>query len=251
MDDIERTLYERGVAVVRGRSLTPAALVEMASRFGEPIEHPFSPVSVPGYPQITVLSNIIDQDGNQLGADRVGHFWHSDMSFFRRPASVSCLYGVECPPDGGDTLVADTAAAYDALPEGMKRELAGRCAAHDYAFYRRSRPDLPELSPELAKRYPPMEHPLVRTHPVTGRKSLFLTERGISHVAGMAETEGRELVEELVRFATQERFVYRHRWRAGDLLLWDNRMTLHRATDFDRRHRRLMQRVSAGGEIPS
>lgn len=243
--------HKHGVIVFHGQSLTPERHIAFSRRFGELEVHVLSQYNLPGHPEIFVLSNV-KEGGRAVGADRGGRFWHSDLSYVERPSLGSLLYGVECPPEGGDTLFASMYAAYDALPEDRKAELTRMRGVHDFAYhYATYLTHRPPLTDEQRARVPPVEHPAVRTHPVTGRKALYVGEGLTSHFAGMDMGEGRRLVKELSDFATQPEFVYRHKWKAGDLVFWDNRCTMHQATEFDEeKYRRVMYRTTVAGDKP-
>jgi len=175
----------------------------------------------------------------QLG----NRLWHTDSSFKRLPARASLLYARTIPPVGGHTEFADERAAYDALPEEMKRRLDSLVAEHSI-FTSRARLGFSNFSDEERQGLPPVPQVLVRTIPESGRKSLYLASHA-GRIFGMGEQEGRALIDELVAHATQRQFVYTHRWRVHDLVIWDNRCTMHRGTDFDDlRWKRDMQRAT-------
>lgn len=236
---INQALVQHGVVVFRDQDLPPAMHVDFSSRFGRLVGHIVKRFSVENFPEVTYISNVRNDQGEMIGADRAGMVWHSDMSYMRRPMLGSMLYGVECPPEGADTEFASMFAAYDALDDSLRSRLAALRGVHDYgwhyATYLSHRQPLTE--DEKAKA-PPVTHPVIRTHPVSGRKALYVSEGLTRTLEGMDEAEGRELICELTRFSTQPQFVYRHRWRPGDLVFWDNRSTMHRATEFDNKYRR-------------
>ena len=176
------------------------------------------------------------QMGNRL--------WHTDSSFKRLPARASLLYARSIPPIGGHTEFANERAAYDALPEETKRRLESLVAEHSI-FHSRARLGFTNFSDEERQAMPPVSQVLVRTIPESGRKSLYLASHA-GRILGMSEDDGRALIDELVAHATQRQFVYTHRWRVHDLVIWDNRCTMHRGTDFDDlRWKRDMQRATA------
>jgi len=176
------------------------------------------------------------QMGNRL--------WHTDSSFKRLPARASLLYARSIPPIGGHTEFADERAAYDALPEETKRRLESLVAEHSI-FHSRARLGFTNFSDEERQAMPPVPQVLVRTIPESGRKSLYLASHA-GRILGMSENDGRALIDELVAHATQRQFVYTHRWRVHDLVIWDNRCTMHRGTDFDDLRWKLdMQRATA------
>lgn len=178
------------------------------------------------------------------------YHWHTDKSYLAVPSLTTMLHALELPPAGGDTEFADMTAAYAALPADMKRRIEGLRAVHSFAYMRESTGDRP-LTAEEARATPPVAHPIVRTHPETGEKSLYLGMY-TAQVVGMAEAAGRALLKQLLDHATQPRFVYTHVWQPGDLVLWDNRCLLHRAiANYDMgKHRRVLNRVVVKGSVP-
>jgi taurine dioxygenase len=249
--DIQQAWVTHGVLAFREQTLAPAMHVDFSSRFGELVGHVVSRFGLTDYPQVTLLSNIEDDKGEKIGADRAGMIWHSDLSFTERPSLGSFLYGVECPPEGGDTEFSSTRAAYEDLPEDLAQRLAELHGVHDYAWHYRTylshrRP----LSDEEKAKTPPVTHPALRTHPVTKETSIYLSEGLTARIAEIPEYEGRALIVEVSEFAAQDQFVYRHRWQPNDLVMWDNRLTMHRATEFAPHHRRLMRRTTALGDRP-
>jgi len=175
----------------------------------------------------------------QLG----NRLWHTDSSFKRLPARASLLYARSIAPVGGHTQFADCRAAYDALPEDMKRRLQGLVAEHSI-FTSRARLGFTNFSDEERRELPPVPQVIVRTLPESGRKTLYLASHA-GRVFGLPEQEGRDLIEQLIAHATQRQFVYTHRWRVNDLVMWDNRCTMHRGTEFDDlRWRRDVQRAT-------
>lgn len=249
--DIGGALVENNVIVFRDQDVPPAMHVDFASRFGRLVGHVVKRFGVNDYPEVTLISNVVNEKGEMIGADRAGMIWHSDMSYLPRPMLGSMLFGVECPPEGADTEFASMFAAYEALPGTLRQQLSGERGVHDYGWHYRTylahRPPLTEA--ELAK-VPPVAHPAIRTHPVSGRKAIYIGEGLTRTMEGMEEEEGRRFVVEISDFATQPQFVYRHKWRVGDFVFWDNRSTMHRATEFDNRYRRLMRRTTVEGDVP-
>lgn len=248
---IQRAFLEHQVLVFREQQLEPAQFVSFSRHFGPLEEHILTEYLLPGHPEIFVISNV-KENGRHIGAWQGARFWHSDLMYMAEPSLGSLLYGRECPPEGADTLFADMYAAYQALPEAEQRWLAGQTAISDYAyFYETFQPHRPPLTAEQKAKAPPVAHPAVRTHPETGRPALFVNEAMTSHFEGMDKEASRARLRELTAFATQERFVYRHRWHAGDIVFWDNRCVMHHATPFDEeRYRRLMWRTTIRGDRP-
>jgi alpha-ketoglutarate-dependent 2,4-dichlorophenoxyacetate dioxygenase len=173
--------------------------------------------------------------------------WHSDSSFKAVPSLCSLLSARIIPPEGGATEFASARCAYPSLPEALKQRLEGLVVVHDFAWSRdQVRPGF--FTERERAEFPPVRHPLVRVNPVNGRKSLFLGAHA-SHVEGMPVAEGRALLGTLLDHVTRPEFCYRHEWTEGDLVIWDNRCVLHRATPYDTtRHRRLMQRTTVSGD---
>ncbi len=243
-------LHERCVIVFRDQKIAPQQLAAFSGRFGELDVHHMTEHTLPDLPTIRVLSNVV-KDGRAIGIARGGIHWHSDLSYKARPALGTLLYGIECPPEGADTLFANMYAAYDSLPQQTKEKLCGLRAVHDRNYrYRELYPNRPPLTPEQIAKILPVEHPVVRVHPVTRRNALFIAKDIVSRIAGMDVDEGRRLIAELEQFATQSKFVYAHKWRAGDLVVWDNRCLLHRATPYDNRYQRTLWRTQVKGDEP-
>ncbi|TMH28392.1 MAG: TauD/TfdA family dioxygenase [Betaproteobacteria bacterium] len=261
--DLSRPLSDAAFAAVRAafhrhmllsfpaQRLDEAQQVAFSRRFGELQVHVLDQYRHPQHPQIYVLSNVDRATGRTIGhhPDKGTLTWHSDLSFQRRPALATILYGIETPTTGGETQFADMAAAYDALDDAMKRRLAGLRAIHDldYSRQRMGEPPMPEAQ---RRQSPPVDHPLVRTHPDTGRKLLYIS-RHVSHIAEMPRDESDALLDELMAHATQPRFVFSYRWTQGDVLMWDNRSTIHRATGYDTSaERRVIHRTVVLGDVP-
>jgi taurine dioxygenase len=214
------------------------------------LTHTMPQFTPPGFPEIFIVSNV-RADGKAIGAVFGGRVWHSDYYYRPKPASGSILYAREVPPDQGDTLFANMIAAYEALPEAMRRRIDGmKCLHSRNNAYSIQYPERPPLTDVEKARSPDVIHPLVRTHPESGKKALFLGTREATDIVGMSQADGKALLEELREFALQDRFVYAHRWKVGDAVLWDNRSLLHCATPFDQKYRRLMYRTTVTGDAP-
>jgi alpha-ketoglutarate-dependent 2,4-dichlorophenoxyacetate dioxygenase len=188
------------------------------------------------YREIFDISNL-DENGGICGEQdarssllKITQLWHTDLSFRQGSAKWSMLYAKTIPPAGGDTEYADTRAAYDALPDAMKRRLEGLVAEHS-AWHSTTQRGGYVPTEEERRSYPPARHELVRRHPGSGRNALYIGSHA-SHIVGMPVEEGQALLADLIEFATQPQFVYRHKWQVGDLVIWDNRCTMHRATPF-------------------
>jgi taurine dioxygenase len=205
--------------------------IAFSRQFGELQVHVLDQYRHPRYPEIYLLSNVKGEQTTGEHPDKGTLVWHSDLSFQPRPALATILYGLEVPRAGGDTLYANMCAAYDALDASTKRELEPLQAVHDLDASRR-RAGEPPMTDKQRAAAPPVEHPVVRTHPRTGRKILYIS-RHVSHIAGMKRATSDLLMEALMAHATQERFVFRHRWGPRDVVMWDNRCTMHCATPYD------------------
>lgn len=234
------------VVFFREQRLDPQLLARFAARFGELDAYAVKENQVAGLPQVEILTNV-KQEGRVPGGTRAGGHWHSDRSYQAIPASATLLYCAECSPQGANTEFANMYAVFEALPRERRLLLEKLRAVHDREFRSAEREPFME---QPSARPGAVEHPLVRVHPKTGRKALFAAKEVVSHILGMSIGDARKLIEELEAFATQPRFVYSHRWRPGDLLVWDNRCTLHRATSFDTRYDRTLYRVQVKGELP-
>jgi taurine dioxygenase len=249
-DAVRDAFHRHLVLLFRGQSLDAAQHIAFSRRFGELEIHVLNQYHDPEHPEIYVLSNV-GADGKPRGEhpDKGTMTWHTDTSFTRTPSLATILYGKEVASEGGETWFASMHAAYDALPATMKQSLAGMRAIHDLGESRRKSKDLP-LTPEQKRATPSVEHPIVRTHPVTGRKGIYLGSHA-HWVKDLPPAEGEALLSELMRHVTQDAFLYKHRWQPGDLVMWDNRATLHRATSYDTgRERRVVQRTVVKGDAP-
>lgn len=266
---IADAFFSNEVAFFRNQRLTPAQQVAFTRRFGILEQHVRKESRLDECPEIFVVSNILDEKGKAIGSQDAGRFWHSDLSYKREPSMLSILYALEAPvKDGrtlGDTGFASTTAAYDALPDAMKERLKAMKNVHSYRAYRlkNARAQQEELArggraiqehmptEEQLKSVPDVETPVVRTHPVTKRRGLFINEAHTSAMAGMPKAEGDALLAELYAHMVQPEFIYTHRWQPGDFLLWDNCAVMHKATfDYDLPQRRLMHRTTVRGSVP-
>jgi taurine dioxygenase len=248
---VVRTFHRHGALLLRGQNLTPGELTAFVAAFGEPEDHTIKDFTVPGFPKVFRLSNRI-VDGRPIGAHNDGVGWHTDYSYRSEPVMMTLLFAVEVPPEGADTLIADGVAAWAALPPQRQAALEGLRLHHSYQHFMRTREwGAMELSDELKRENPDVWHPLVRTHPADGRKALWPSTGTVVEIDGLPNPEGLELVQSLVDFMTEERFVYRHKWRQGDVLMWDNRCTLHTGTLFDDTlYIREMHRLWVRGDKP-
>ena len=263
---VANAFFDNEVAVFRNQKITPAQQVAFTRRFGTLEVHVRKESRLEGHPEILIVSNVLDANGKAIGAQDAGRFWHSDLSYKKEPSMLSALYALEVPvKDGrvlGDTAFASTTAAYEALSDEMKRRIAGLKNVHSYRFYRGKNMQAQKeeqargarvvqehvLTEEQLASVPDVETPIVRTHPVTKRKGLFVNEAHTSGIAGMAPEESAKLLSELYAHIIKPEFIYTHHWQAGDLLMWDNAAVQHKATfDYDLPMRRLMHRTTVRG----
>jgi taurine dioxygenase len=266
---VAELFFEHQVVVFRGQRLTPQQQVAFTRRFGELEHHVRKEHRLQGHPEILIVSNVVDERGAAIGVQDAGRFWHSDLSYKEVPSLLSALYALEVPvKDGvvlGKTSFASTVAAYEALPRETQARLAGLGNVHSYAYYRaknvaaqreeqaRGERTVQEhvLTAEQLKSVPDVEVPIVRTHPVTGRKGLFINEAHTSRIPGLPEKEAEALLAELCAHIVKPEFRFEHEWRAGDLLMWDNCAVQHKANfDYDLPLRRLMHRTTVRGSVP-
>ena len=249
---VRQALGDHSILLFRAQhALTPERQVAFSRGFGVLESHVLRDFCLPGLPEVFVVSNIVE-NGRHIGAYGGSKEFHSDLAYMAEPSLGSIFRCLECPEGEGETQFASMFAAYDALPAARRAWLDGAKAVFDYAWdYDRRHPDRPPLSPEQAAKAPPVTHPCVRTHPDTGRRTLFLTPYWVRTFVGMDEAASHDLLTEITDFATQDRFTYTHSWRPGDVVIWDNRSTLHRACPFDETNsRRLMHRTTVRGDRP-
>lgn len=264
--DLSSPLSERDVArlhrahllhhvlVFRDQHITPDEQVAFSRRFGPLQQHVLHQFALPGHPDVLVVSNIVE-NGKPIGLGDAGVFWHSDLSYKERPSLGSFLHAQELPAEGGDTLFANQHAAYESLPEVMKRRLEGLKAEHSYlrryAELQQRSPWRPDLSAEQVAQVPPVLHPVVRTHPETGRKALFVSEHFTTRIVGVTQDESDALLAALFAHSTKSDFVYRHRWQPHDMVFWDNRSVVHLATGCPPEQRRRLNRTTIEGDVPA
>ncbi len=247
---ISRAFLDHHVVVVRDQALSQEDQYAFTENFGELEEH-VGRHSDSRYSIVHSVTNL-DRDGNPTAAldTRGNYFWHTDKSYHAVPSLLTMLHAIELPPDGGDTQFANMVLAYAALPEEMQRRIAGLQCTHSWEASRLASGSRPASAEEIRER-PPVSHPLVRTHPDTGAKALYMGTHAAT-IDGMPEAEGKALLAQLLEHATQPQFVYTHHWRAGDLVLWDNRALLHRAVANYAmgQHRRVLHRTVVRGTVP-
>lgn len=247
---VRQAWLDHCILLFRGLDMSPRQQIAFTRRLGTP--HIMDPpqFNLPGHPELFQVSNVV-VGGEAVGLRRAGQGWHSDGEDKEFPNAGSFLYARIVPPEGGDTMFANMYRAYDALPEDRRRRIEGRRARFSRAaLHHIHYPDLPPLGDADRHARPDVWHPLVREHPETGRKSLYIGRWAVE-IEGLPAGDGRELIAWLQDFAVRDAFTYRHRWRVGDAILWDNRCTRHRAMPFDdERFERHMLRTTLEGDLP-
>lgn len=250
---LQQALREHLVVFVRGQPISDPQLIALGRSFGE-LEPPgMSVIGKPyidAFPDILVISNLV-ADGQPMGNLGAGEaIWHTDMSYRSRPCTIAILHALEVPPEGGNTYFANQYMAYDTLPADLKKRLEGLMLIHDETY---------NSGGQLRKGFEPVtdpreapgaQHRIFRTHPLTGRKALYLGRRRNAYIIGLPLEESERLLDQLWAHAAQPEFVWGHEWRLGDTLIWDNRCLNHRRDAFDDSERRMMHRVQIRGELP-
>lgn len=241
------------VLVFRDLRITPAQQVAFSRRFGPLQIHVLRDFQLRDHPEVLVVSNI-KENGRPIGLGDAGHFWHSDLSYKEKPSLGSMLHAQELPAEGGDTLFANQHAAYDALPAELKKLVEPLVAEHTYlAKYEELRarsPWRPKLTQAQIDEVRPVIHPVVRTHPETGRKALFVSEHFTTRIVGLPEDESRAVLDELFAWSTRPELVYRHQWQPHDMVFWDNRSVTHLAAGTPDHLRRKLYRTTIEGDLP-
>lgn len=244
---------EYGLLVFRDQHISAQQQIDFSRRFGPLQIHVLKQFLLQDHPEIFIISNIVEQ-GQPVGLADAGKFWHSDLSYKEFPSLGSMLLALELPEEGGDTLFASQQQAYESLPVELSRAIEGRRAVHSYtarygdevfAGVRR-----PTLSPAQLAEVQSVVHPVVRSHPETGRKGLFVNENFTTHILDMGEDESRQILAELYAHSAKPEFIYRHRWQEHDMLFWDNRALIHLAAGCPGHLRRRMHRTTIQGDVP-
>jgi len=250
---IHKAHLDHHLLVFRDQRITPQQQVDFSRRFGPLQIHVLRNFQLPSHPEVLIISNIIE-NGKPLGLGDAGHFWHSDLSYKEKPSLGSMLHAQELPLEGGDTLFANMHLAYDTLPAALRHAVQGARAEHSYlAQYeelRRRSPFRPALTQAQIDEVQPVVHPVVRTHPETGRKALFVSEHFTTRIVGVPEDESRALLAELFAHSVRPEHVYRHRWAPHDLVFWDNRSLMHLAGGTPDHLRRKLYRTTIEGDVP-
>lgn len=253
-DELAKIFYDRSALLFRQQSLTPNDLVRFSRIFGQLDEAPVNEggkTAVDGFPEIYVISNVVGDDGKPIGSLGAGEAaWHTDMSYLEKPPKASLLYSVEIPPTGGNTWLAGMSAALEAMPADLRRKIEGRRIKHDGTFNSAGLLRQGVVESHDPVKSPGTYHPVICRHEDTGREVLYLGRRRNAYIEGMTLEDSESLLDQLWAFATRPEFTYGHEWQVGDLLMWDNRSTLHRRDAFDANARRYMLRTQIKCEIP-
>ena len=249
---IHRAWLDHLVLFFRDQHLTDDDLIRFSQRLGELDWAPVQETGrrfVEGHPEIYVVSNVIE-NGAPIGSLGAGEaVWHTDMSYLEIPPKASVLYALETPLAGGDTYFCNMYAAYGGLPDALRRRVASFVLKHDGTYNSGGyvRQGLEATDDPLTS--PGVRHPLVIAHPETGRQALYLGRRRNAYLAGLSLNESEALLDELWRYATQDELTWRHQWQPGDLVLWDNRSTMHRRDGFDPNSRRILHRTQIKSSV--
>lgn len=248
---VHQALLDHNVVVLRDQDISPADHVAFSRRFGELEYHVLNQFLLPEHPEILQVSNK-RVDGKPVGLQDAGREWHSDLSYMKIPSLGSLLRAIELPPTDGDTLFGNLYAAYAGLSNEMKDRLGKIKVRHSYENYLNrkkveSASEQPTLTADQKAQVPTATHPLVRTHPISGRKALFVSPSLTVGIEGMSDPDAQALLQELNDHATQPEFVYRHEWQVNDVVFWDNRSTIHLAEPYDPKYTRHMHRTTIRG----
>ena len=250
-EEIERLFNAHGALLIRGQSLEAEDLVQFSRNFGELDEAPVNEggkTAVDGFPEIYVISNIEGSDGKAIGSLGAGEAaWHTDMSYLERPPKASLLYAVEIPPTGGNTWLAGMLSALAAMPTSLRKRIEQKRIKHDGTYNSAGLLRQGLTASDDPRSCVGTFHPAICRHEDTGHEVLYLGRRRNAYVEGLSLEDSETLLDELWAHATNPEFAYSHTWRVGDVLMWDNRATLHRRDPFDANSRRYMLRTQIKG----
>jgi taurine dioxygenase len=250
---LHRAHLDHHLLIFRDMRITPTQQVEFSRRFGPLQIHVLRQFQLPSDPEILIISNI--KENNQpIGLGDAGHFWHSDLSYKEIPSLGSMLHAQELPQEGGDTLFANQHTAWDSLPQALKDKVANLHAEHSYlakyAELQRRNPWRPNLTQAQIDEVKPVVQPVVRVHPETGRRALFVSEHFTTKIVGLPQAESDALLAELFDLSTRPEHVYRHQWQPHDMVFWDNRSLMHLAAGCPEDQRRKLYRTTIEGDRP-
>jgi taurine dioxygenase len=253
-DAIHQAWLDHSVLLFRGQHLVPEALIGFSRHFGDLDLAPIQETGrrfVDGIPELYVVSNVVGADGEPIGSLGAGEaVWHTDMSYLPKPPKASMLYALEIPPSGGMTYFSSMYAAYDRLPEALKARAQGLRVKHDGTYNSGGYVRAGVTPTDDPREAPGTMHPLVVRHPETGRQGLYLGRRRMAWIEGMELAESEALLDEIWAHAEDPAIAWGNNWRVGDLVLWDNRCTMHRRDPFPAESRRVMHRTQVKGAAP-
>lgn len=246
---LHEAVVEHIALVIRDQDFTPEQYLAAVSLFGEPMEQHFTQYALPGCPLVHEVSNRhTDKSGKRV---KHGAGWHTDHTNHVRPPKFTCLYAVSLPSSGGDTAVVNMRAGYEALPPELKARIEGMKTVNVFQGSASATYSGQSADAQVERKPVPVLQPLVRTNPDNGARALYFHPVKTENIVGMSPAESQALLDELLAYAVRDEFVYRHKWRKGDVLLWDNRAAMHRAYfDYDPDEYRLLYRVLVRGEVP-
>jgi taurine dioxygenase len=252
-DRIHAAHLDHHLLIFRDQRITPQQHIDFSRRFGKLMIHVLHQFHLPGHPEILTVSNVIE-NSKPIGLGDAGKYWHSDISYKELPSLGSLLHAQELPEIGGDTLFANMHLAWDTLPVHLRKVVAGRNAVHSYlakyAALQEQGNWRPNLNAEQLAFVKEVAHPVVRTHPETGRKALFVSEGFTTRIEGLAEDESRQVLDEIFAHSIRPEHVYRHHWQSHDLVFWDNRSLIHLAAGCPPHLRRTLYRTTVEGDKP-
>src|SRR5689334_2882195 len=247
---LNAAVVENVALVIRDQEFTPEQYLAAVSLFGEPMEQHFTQYALPQCPLVHEVSNRHqDKSGKRV---KHGAGWHTDHTNHVRPPKYTCLYAVSLPSSGGDTAIVNMRAGYEALPQSMKDKIAAMKTVNVFQGSAAERYSGQSAEAQIERKPEPVLQPLVRTNPENGAKALYFHPVKTENIMGMEPAPSQALLSDLLERAVRPEFIYRHKWRKGDMLLWDNRAALHRAHfDYDPEEYRLLYRVLVRGELPA
>ena len=251
---IHQAFLQHKVLVFRNQDITPEQQIAFSRHFGTLQLHVLKQFLLSGHPEAFIISNMLDEQKRPIGLGDAGKFWHSDLSYKELPSLGAMLHAKILPEEGGDTLFADQQLAYETLPDHLRQAIEGRLANHSYtATYHKPKLEgdwRPTLTAAQLEEVKEVIHPVVRTHPETGRKGLFISESFPTRIRDLPESESRQILDQLFAHSIRPEFTYRHQWQPHDLLFWDNRALIHLATGCPNHLPRRMHRTTIQGDVP-
>jgi taurine dioxygenase len=239
-----------GILIFRNQNLTPPEFSRFSSNFGPLHIHHLAEKTFPENPEVRVISNV-KKNGKYIGQYRAGQYWHTDLIYLKQVGRATILHGVECPPIGADTLYTDMRRAYKEMPKNLRDQIDGKFQVQDHAYtYSKIYPERPPMTEKEVAAVPPVKHPMVCIHPESKQKSVYMSLATTRTIGDLDEVETSQLLRKLEKFCTQNKFLYKHKWRNGDVIMWDNFCCMHAATTFDEKYDRILYRTQTLHEGP-